>query len=56
MALLSVAVVSLNSTHGHIGVQLQPLPPSYEALENMRQLLPPSPSPFQLPALWARRK
>lgn len=28
MTLLSVAVVGLKSTHGHIGVQLQPLPPS----------------------------
>lgn len=33
-----------------------PLPISYDALENMRHLLPPSPSPLQLPVLWAGRK
>lgn len=58
---MKVAVVGLkggsdHSTHAHIGLQVQPLPTSYKALENMRQLLPPSPSPFQLPVLPAGRK
>lgn len=61
MTPLRVAVVSLKggcdqSVHAHIGLQLQPLPTAYKALENMRQLLPPSPSLFQLPVLWAGRK
>lgn len=60
MAMLSMAEVSPKrghdqSTQGQIWL-LQPLPPTYEALENMCQLLPSSPSPFQLPVLWAGQK
>lgn len=50
MTVLRVAVVGLKggsdqSTHAHIGFQLQPFPTLYVALENVRQLLPPSHSP-----------
>ncbi len=58
---LRVAVVGVKggsdqSIHAHTGLQLQPLPTPYKALENMRRLLPPSPSLFQLPVLWTGRK